>query len=125
MPGGNSFDEPLKWDRDHKGFIATGPHDWKSCDWITVVVFQNGVVATAQGKPVRNDYADGRRGWKLPFPLVPTEPNKRLKNGRVRAAAVALMTSEDGTGRRLIAWDTRRDRDNPDERGWRTLVDGP
>ena len=52
MPGGNSFDDVLWWDKTLGGYIAKGPTDWRNCTFIRVMVYQSkqNAAAAAEGK---------------------------------------------------------------------------
>jgi hypothetical protein len=61
-------------------------------------------MATAEGKPTDSSYNWGDKRWILEVPLGEIDPKKTLANGAVSAAAIAVMTTADGSGKRLTAW---------------------
>jgi hypothetical protein len=106
MAAGNSFDAELLWDEKAGGWLPSGPHDWRSCSWISVFVMQGDVVATAQGNtdPDTTSYENGDKRWLLKKPLKTPSSSGPLTSGPATAAAVALMRNADDTATRLVGW---------------------
>ena len=108
MAFGPGLNAELKWDPNRRGFVATGPYDWRGCVAVTIYVTQqngaNAVVAEAHGAPVLYTASSGDKIWELAEALRPLAGYPELENAPAHAVGAAVMVDADGITTEGVQW---------------------